>query len=84
MDEPFGAVDPIARGRLQESFLDLQQQVLQDSGAGDARHRRGRADGRPDSGAQRRGSSSSTAPPAEILAHPANEFVADFVGHDRT
>lgn len=27
MDEPFGAVDPIVRGRLQEEFLKLQQVV---------------------------------------------------------
>jgi len=27
MDEPFGAVDPIARGRLQDQFLELQQRL---------------------------------------------------------
>ncbi|GGF44755.1 ABC transporter [Marmoricola endophyticus] len=27
MDEPFGAVDPITRGRLQDEFLSLQQQL---------------------------------------------------------
>jgi len=29
MDEPFGAVDPITRERLQDEFLGLQQEVLQ-------------------------------------------------------
>ena len=27
MDEPFGAIDPINRANLQDSFLELQQQV---------------------------------------------------------
>ena len=27
MDEPFGAVDPIARDRLQQEFLDLQEKL---------------------------------------------------------
>ena len=27
MDEPFGAVDPIVRARLQDEFLDLQERL---------------------------------------------------------
>ena len=48
------------------------------------RHRRGDQDGRPRRGhAGRRASSPSSAPPEEILANPASEFVARFVGADR-
>ena len=84
MDEPFGAVDPIARGRLQESFLDLQQQVRKTVVL--VTHDIDEAVRMADRIAVLNvgGILGEYAPPAEILAHPANEFVADFVGHDRT
>ena len=43
MDEPFGAVDPVTRGRLQEEFLRLQGELRQDGRARHPRHRRGPA-----------------------------------------
>ena len=47
MDEPFGAVDPIVRDRLQNEFLRLQEIDRQDDPVRDPRHRRGDQDGRP-------------------------------------
>ena len=48
------------------------------------RHRRGDQDGRPHRDPGRRaGASPSTTRPTTILAEPANEFVARFVGKDR-
>ena len=81
MDEPFGAVDPVVRGRLQDEFLPAPGRARQDRGAGDPRHRRGDPDGRPGGGLRRRR-------PARAVRHPGRaasparptSFVADFVG----
>src|SRR6266404_3960443 len=83
MDEPFGAIDPIVRARLQDEFLRLQTEVRKtvvfvthdiDEAikVGDriAILRRG-------------GRLAQYDTPAAILEHPADEFVAEFVGHDR-
>ena len=48
MDEPFGAIDPINRERLQNEFLRLQAEHPQDRPLRHPRHRRGDQDGRPD------------------------------------
>ena len=50
MDEPFGAVDPIVRDRLQNEFLRLQDDLAQDDAVRHPRHRRGHQDGRPRGG----------------------------------
>ena len=50
MDEPFGAIDPINRERLQNEFLRLQAELQQDDRLRHPRHRRGDQDGRPDRG----------------------------------
>ena len=47
MDEPFGAIDPITRERLQNDFLRLHARGPQDGHLRHARHRRGDQDGRP-------------------------------------
>ncbi|WP_410608114.1 ABC transporter ATP-binding protein [Amycolatopsis sp. lyj-109] len=83
MDEPFGAVDPVVRGRLQEELLSLQRRLQKtivfvthdiDEAVklGDriAIFRTG-------------GKLAQYAAPAELLAHPADEFVADFLGEQR-
>ncbi|HTR75791.1 MAG TPA: ABC transporter ATP-binding protein [Solirubrobacterales bacterium] len=83
MDEPFGAIDPINRERLQNEFLRLQAEIRKtvlfvthdiDEAIkmGDRiaiMHEHGRVE--------------QYATPAEVLMAPANEFVEDFVGADR-
>ncbi|HQZ85600.1 MAG TPA: ATP-binding cassette domain-containing protein [Actinomycetota bacterium] len=84
MDEPFGAVDPIARENLQTQFLALQSQVEKTVVL--VTHDIDEAVRMGDRIAVMRqgGYLEQYATPAEILAHPASEFVADFVGRDRT
>ncbi|NMO52166.1 ABC transporter ATP-binding protein [Actinoplanes sp. TBRC 11911] len=83
MDEPFSAVDPIARGRLQEEFLKLQETVrktvvLVTHDIDEAVRLGDRIAVLGENGALRQ-----YAPPAELLSHPATPAVADFVGADR-
>ena len=54
MDEPFGAVDPVGRRRLQTEFARIQRDARHHGDAGHARHRRGGAHGGPRGGAQPR------------------------------
>jgi osmoprotectant transport system ATP-binding protein len=83
MDEPFGAIDPISRERLQNEFLRLQAEIRKTilfvthdideaikMGDRIAVMRRG-------------GHLAQFATPAELLMAPADEFVEDFVGADR-
>ncbi len=83
MDEPFGAIDPISRGRLQDEFLRLQAMVRKTiifvthdideaikMGDRIAILRQG-------------GRLAQYATPGELLARPADDFVAEFVGADR-
>ncbi|BCJ53646.1 hypothetical protein Asp14428_51210 [Actinoplanes sp. NBRC 14428] len=83
MDEPFSAVDPIVRGRLQEEFLRLQETVrktivLVTHDIDEAVRLGDRiavlAEG---------GRLLQYAPPAELLSEPASEAVSEFVGSDR-
>jgi osmoprotectant transport system ATP-binding protein len=83
MDEPFGAIDPINRARLQDEFLRLQARVKKTivfvthdideaikMGDRIAILREGGVLAQYDS-------------PREILTNPADDFVARFVGADR-
>ncbi|MEO7118683.1 MAG: ABC transporter ATP-binding protein [Candidatus Limnocylindrales bacterium] len=83
MDEPFGAVDPIVRERLQNEFLSLQEQLAKTILF--VTHDIDEAIKMGDLVAvmQRGGILAQFAPPAEILANPASDFVARFVGADR-
>jgi osmoprotectant transport system ATP-binding protein len=82
MDEPFGAVDPIVRERLQNEFLSLQR--TQGITVIFVTHDIDEAIKLGDRVAiMRAGKLVQFAPPAELLARPANDFVARFVGSDR-
>jgi osmoprotectant transport system ATP-binding protein len=83
MDEPFGAVDPVVRVRLQDEFLRLQRElgktvVLVTHDIDEAVRMGDRvavfAQG---------GRLAQFATPAELLGRPADDFVADFVGSTR-
>ena len=82
MDEPFGAVDPIVRERLQNEFLQLQR--AQGITVIFVTHDIDEAIKLGDRVAiMRAGKLVQFAPPGELLAKPADEFVARFVGSDR-
>ena len=83
MDEPFGAVDPIRRERLQNEFLRLQQRVRKTIVF--VTHDVDEAIKMGDRIAilQRGGILAQYDTPAAILANPATEFVERFVGADR-
>jgi osmoprotectant transport system ATP-binding protein len=83
MDEPFGAVDPINRARLQDEFLRLQERVRKTVVF--VTHDIDEAIKMGDKIAILRqgGTLAQFASPAEILIEPADEFVAEFVGQDR-
>jgi osmoprotectant transport system ATP-binding protein len=83
MDEPFGAIDPIVRARLQDEFLRLQQELRKTVlfvthdideaiklGDRIAIFREG-------------GRLAQYDTPEAILRQPADDFVAEFVGADR-
>jgi osmoprotectant transport system ATP-binding protein len=83
MDEPFGAVDPIVRERLQNEFLRLQEELAKTILF--VTHDIDEAIKMGDLVAvmQVGGVLAQFGPPTEILASPASEFVAQFVGVDR-
>ena len=83
MDEPFGAVDPINRERLQNEFLRLQAEIRKTILF--VTHDIDEAIKMGDRIAimKQHGRVEQYATPAEILMAPANEFVEDFVGADR-
>ncbi len=83
MDEPFGAVDPINRERLQNEFLRLQAEVHKTILF--VTHDIDEAIKMGDRIAvlKEGGKLAQYATPAELLMAPADEFVEDFVGADR-
>jgi osmoprotectant transport system ATP-binding protein len=83
MDEPFGAVDPIVRDRLQNELLRLQERLAKTILF--VTHDIDEAIKMGDLVAvlQVGGVLAQFGPPDEILANPASEFVARFVGADR-
>ncbi len=83
MDEPFGAIDPINRSRLQDEFLRLQARVRKTIVF--VTHDIDEAIKMGDRIAILRtgGVLAQYDTPERILTHPVDEFVADFVGSDR-
>ncbi|HMC09495.1 MAG TPA: ABC transporter ATP-binding protein [Actinomycetota bacterium] len=83
MDEPFGAVDPIVRSRLQDELLSLQSRirktiVLVTHDVDEAMKLGDRI-----AIINRGGVLEQYASPEQILRAPATPFVADFVGSER-
>ncbi|GAB3760024.1 ATP-binding cassette domain-containing protein [Yimella radicis] len=83
MDEPFSAVDPMVRDQLQDEFLRLQDEL--DKTIVFVTHDIDEAMKLGDNVAVMRvgGKLAQVASPEYLLAHPIDDFVADFVGRDR-
>jgi osmoprotectant transport system ATP-binding protein len=82
MDEPFGAVDPLNRQVLQEAFLRIQKRLKKTVVF--VTHDLDEAIHLGDSVAiMNQGRLLQHAPPQELLLHPADAFVEEFVGSDR-
>lgn len=83
MDEPFGAIDPINREVIQDEFLKMQKEIRKTIMF--VSHDIDEAVKMADKIAIfRAGKIEQYDSPDKVLAHPANAFVADFVGADRT
>ena len=83
MDEPFGAVDPVARDRLQAEFRRIQGELRKTvlfvtHDIEEAVRLADRIAVLSEGGVLEQ-----LADPATVLGAPANEFVADFAGSDR-
>jgi osmoprotectant transport system ATP-binding protein len=83
MDEPFSAVDPIVRERLQSEFLRLQAAVGKTIVFVTHDIEEAVRIGDRIAVMSHGGRVEQFATPADLLGRPANEFVADFVGADR-
>jgi osmoprotectant transport system ATP-binding protein len=83
MDEPFAALDPVNRESIQDEFLCMQRKlrktILFVSHDIDEAVKMADRIAIFNAGRLRQ-----FAPPDEMLAHPADAFVAGFVGNDRT
>ncbi len=82
MDEPFGAIDPITRHKLQEEFLKIQERLQKTIAF--VTHDIDEAIKMGDMIAlMKDGELIQYADPATLLAEPKDRFVRDFVGADR-
>jgi osmoprotectant transport system ATP-binding protein len=83
MDEPFGAVDPIVRSRLQDQFLEIQRRLRKTIVF--VTHDIDEAIKMADRIAimNKGGVIEQFAAPEDILRAPANDFVKQFVGSER-
>jgi osmoprotectant transport system ATP-binding protein len=83
MDEPFGAVDPIVRRELQRELLELQSDLGKTIVFVTHDVEEAFLLGDEVVVLETGGRIAQQGAPAEILAHPASDFVRDFVGADR-
>jgi osmoprotectant transport system ATP-binding protein len=83
MDEPFSAVDPVVRERLQSEFLRLQETVRKTIVFVTHDIEEAVRIGDRIAVMSHGGHVEQFATPADLLGRPANAFVADFVGADR-
>jgi osmoprotectant transport system ATP-binding protein len=82
MDEPFGAIDPITRAKLQDEFLKIQSKIKKTIAF--VTHDINEAIKMGDKIALlREGELVQYSDPSTLLNEPANEFVRNFVGADR-
>jgi osmoprotectant transport system ATP-binding protein len=83
MDEPFAAVDPIVRGRLQDQFLEIQERLRKTIVF--VTHDVDEAIKLSDRMAILNvgGVLEQFAPPETVLREPANDFVREFIGAER-
>lgn len=82
MDEPFGALDPIIREKIQDEFLQIQREVKKTILF--VSHDIDEAIKMADKIVLLRdGEIMQYDTPSEMLAHPKNEFVSKFFGKDR-
>jgi len=83
MDEPFGAVDPIVRAELQQEVIRLQREL--DKTVVFVTHDIDEAFLLGDQVVilEKGAKIAQIGSPSEILANPASDFVADFIGADR-
>ena len=82
MDEPFGAIDPITRGKLQDEFLKIQSKIKKTIAF--VTHDINEAIKMGDKIAlMRDGGLVQFSDPSTLLNIPKNEFVRNFVGADR-
>lgn len=83
MDEPFGAVDPLQRARLQDEFLRIQREIRKTVVL--VTHDLDEAVRLADTVVlMRDGSAEQIDTPARLLAEPASDFARDFVGEERS
>lgn len=83
MDEPFGAIDPITRERLQDEFLNIQETIRKTivfvtHDINEAIKMGNKI------GLMKEGKMVQSDTPTNLLTKPKNDFVRDFVGADRT
>jgi osmoprotectant transport system ATP-binding protein len=82
MDEPFGALDPIIREKIQDEFLQVQREVKKTILF--VSHDIDEAIKMADKIVLMRGGEiMQFDTPSEMLAHPKNDFVSQFFGKDR-
>jgi osmoprotectant transport system ATP-binding protein len=83
MDEPFGAIDPITRARLQEEFRRLQQDLRKTVVFVTHDIDEALKIGDRIAVLKKGGVLAQYATPEELVRSPADDFVEEFVGADR-
>ncbi len=83
MDEPFGAVDPVTRQRLQQQLLELQEQLHKTIVFVTHDIEEATTLGDQIAVLSKGGHLEQYDTPNQVLGRPATAFVADFVGADR-
>src|SRR5438874_4580005 len=83
MDEPFAALDPVNREVIQDEFLRMQN-TLRKTILFVSHDLDGAVKMADRIAIFRAGKLAQFAAPDELLAHPADDFIASFVGRDRT